>query len=79
MVSKAGISFPVLSDRNVEAVRRYDLVAPKAGPENRDISAAAEFLIDSSGTVRWRRLSEAGAPQFLEAAKSMPELKASGG
>ena|SRR5580765_4943559 len=73
MVSKAGLTFPVLSDRNAEAVRHYDLLAPKAGLEGRDISAAAEFLIDSSGTVRWRKLSETGAQQFLAAAKFLPQ------
>ena len=73
MASKAGLTFPVLSDRNAEAIRNYDLLAPKAGLEGRDISAAAEFLIDSSGTVRWRKMAEAGAPAFLAAASALPK------
>jgi hypothetical protein len=44
---------------------------PGSGENGRDISGAAEFLIDSSGTVRWRRLSEAGPEKFLEAAKRL--------
>jgi peroxiredoxin len=72
MCRKAGLTFPVLSDRNVETVRHYDLLSPKAGLEGRDVSGAAEFLLDSSGIVRWRKLSEGGPSQFLAAAKLLP-------
>lgn len=50
-LAKVGWTFPVLSDPNAEAIRRYDLV-------HADISRPAEFLIDPSGTVRWRDLTE---------------------
>jgi len=72
MCRKGGITFPVLSDRNATAARQYDLFLPKAGREDRDISGAAEFLLDTSGTVRWRKLSEAGPAQLLAAAKLLP-------
>jgi len=67
----AGLTFPILSDNNTQTTRQYDLLLPGSGENGRDISGAAEFLLDSSGTVRWRRLSEAGPEKFLEAARKL--------
>lgn len=58
LVQKAGYSFPFLSDQNTEAIRRYDLVHKGAGISGGDIARPAEFLIDSTGTVRWVNLTE---------------------
>ena len=58
LMQKAGYSFPFLSDQNTEAIRRYDLVHKGAGITGNDIARPAEFLIDSSGTVRWVNLTE---------------------
>ena len=74
LTQKAGYSFPFLSDQNTEAIRRYDLVHKGAGITGNDIARPAEFLIDSSGTVRWVDLTEnywvrARPEQVLEAAK----------
>ena len=71
-----GYSFTILSDRNAEVIRRYDLVHAGAGENGRDIARPAEFLIDRSGTVRWVNLTEnytvrARPEQMLEAAKSL--------
>lgn len=56
--NKAGYTFTFLSDPQLDAIRRYDLVH-KGGGENRgDISRPAEFLVDSSGTVRWENFTE---------------------
>jgi peroxiredoxin len=66
---KAGITFSILSDRTAEAIRRYDLLVAGAGEDGRDISGTAEFLLDSSGTVRWRKMSETSGDRFVEAAK----------
>jgi peroxiredoxin len=71
---KAGYSFPFLSDQNTEAIRRYDLVHKGAGISGNDIARPAEFLIDSTGTVRWVNLTEnywvrARPEQVLEVAK----------
>jgi peroxiredoxin len=55
---KQGFAFPLLSDPKAEVVRRYDLLHAGAGPEGHDIARPAEFLIDSSGTVRWVNLTE---------------------
>ena len=70
----AGYKFTFLSDPNTEAIKRYDLVHKGAGEGGRDTARPAEFLIDSSGTVRWVNLTEnywirARAEQILEAAK----------
>jgi len=74
LMQKAGYSFPFLSDQNTEAIRRYDLVHKGAGINGNDIARPAEFLIDSSGTVRWVNLTEnywvrARPEQVLEVAK----------
>jgi peroxiredoxin len=76
LAQKAGYSFTLLSDRKREAITRYDLVHKGGGPSGEDISRPAEFLLDSSGTVRWRMLTEnywrrATPEQILEAAKAL--------
>jgi peroxiredoxin len=68
-----GYTFPLLSDPNMEAIQRYDLVHVGGGGPGHDIARPAEFLIDSTGTVRWINLTEnywirARPEQVLEAA-----------
>jgi len=58
LAQKAGYTFPFLSDRNAEVIRRYDLVHAGAGASGQDIARPAEFLLDTSGTVRWINLTE---------------------
>jgi peroxiredoxin len=53
-----GYTFPFLSDPNTQAIRSYDLIHAGAGENGHDIARPAEFLIDSSGTVRWINLTE---------------------
>jgi hypothetical protein len=48
-----------------------------ASPEHSDISRPAEFLVDSSGTVRWVNFAEdirvrAKADEMLAAANAIP-------
>ena len=50
-----GYTFPILSDAHEDVIRRWDLVHLHG---RRDISRPAEFLIDSSGKVRWVNLTE---------------------
>jgi peroxiredoxin len=74
--TKAGYTFPLLSDPKADAIRRYDLVHAGAGINGQDIARPAEFLVDSSGTVRWMNLTEnywvrARPEQILEAAKML--------
>jgi peroxiredoxin len=69
---KLGYTFPLLSDPNAKVIRRYDVLHPRAGPKSADIARPAEFLIDSSGIVRWVNLTEniavrARPEQVLEA------------
>jgi peroxiredoxin len=73
---KVGYTFPILSDPQLDAIRRYHLVHAGAGPEGHDIARPAEFLVDSSGTVRWVNFTEdvrirARADQMLAAARSI--------
>lgn len=67
-------TFPFLSDEKAEVARRYDVVHAGAGENGRDIARPAEFLIDSTGTVRWLNLTEnywvrAQPEEILEKAK----------
>ena len=73
---KAGYSFTFLSDPRAEVIRRYDLLHAGAGINGQDIARPAEFLVDSTGTVRWLNLTEnywvrARPEQVLEVAKSL--------
>ena len=69
---KLGYTYTLLSDPEAEVIRRYDLLHRGAGPKDTDIARPAEFLIDSSGTIRWVNLTEniavrARPEQVLEA------------
>ena len=74
LAQQAGYTITFLSDPNTEAIRRYDLVHAGAGEGGHDIARPAEFLIDSTGTVRWVNLTEnywvrARPEQILEVAR----------
>jgi peroxiredoxin len=74
---KAGYTFTFLSDPNAEVIRRYDLLHPGAGVNGQDIARPAEFLVDSSGVVRWVNLTEdlrvrATPEEMLNASKAFP-------
>jgi peroxiredoxin len=58
---KMGYTFAFLADPKAEVIRRYDLLHPGAGPRGEDISRPAEFLLDGSGTVEWRNLTDDAA------------------
>jgi peroxiredoxin len=58
---KMGYSFTTLSDQTLDVIRRYDLLHRGAGPHHADIARPAEFLLDSSGTIRWENLTENAA------------------
>ena len=55
---KGGYAYTFLSDPNAEVIRRYDLLHQRGSPDRKDIARPAEFLVDASGAVRWRNLSE---------------------
>ena len=76
LCQKAGYTFTFLSDPKADVIRRYDLLHAGAGIEGQDIARPAEFLVDSSGIVRWVNLTEnywvrARPEQILEVAKSL--------
>ena len=77
MIQEAGYSFTFLSDPKLETIRSYDLVHAHELASGKDIARPAEFLLDSSGTIRWRMITEnffriTQPEQVLEAAKSLP-------
>jgi peroxiredoxin len=55
---KAGYMFTFLSDPKAEVIRRYDLLHAGAGVNGQDIARPAEFLVDSSGVIRWANLTD---------------------
>ena len=72
---KAGYTFPLLSDPNAETITRYGMLHKGAGEHGTTIARPAEFLVDHTGTVRWRNLTgdfriRAGR-SMLEAAKTV--------
>ncbi len=76
LCQKAGYTFTFLSDPKAEVIRRYDLLHAGAGVNGQDIARPAEFLLDSTGTVRWVNVTEnfwvrARPEQIIEAAKNL--------
>lgn len=76
LAGKAGYTFPILSDPDDAVIRRYDLLHKAGSPDGSDISRPAEFLVDSSGVVRWTNFTEdirvrARADEMLAAAKEL--------
>ena len=76
LAAKAGYTFTILSDPHTEVIRRYDLLHKGGGPDGSDISRPAEFLVDSTGTIRWTNFTEdirlrAKAEQMLAAARTI--------
>jgi len=55
---KAGYTFTFLSDPKAEVIRRYDLLHQGGSANGKEIARPAEFLVDASGVVRWRNLTE---------------------
>ena len=76
LAKKAGYTFPILSDPDAAVIRRFHILHPAAGPDEHDIARPAEFLVDSSKTVRWTNFTEdirvrARADEMLAAAKQL--------
>ena len=77
LCQKAGYTFTFLSDPKADVIRRYDLLHAGAGIDGHDVARPAEFLVDSSGIVRWVNLTEnywvrARPEQIIEVAKTLP-------
>ena len=76
LCQQAGYTFTFLSDPKAEVIRRYDLLHPGSGIDGQDTARPAEFLVDSSGTVRWVNLTEnywvrARPEQIIDVAKAL--------
>jgi len=76
LCQKAGYTYTFLSDPKADVIRRYDLVHVGAGINGQDIARPAEFLVYSSGTVRWVNLTEnywvrARPDQIIAVAKAL--------
>lgn len=76
LAKKAGYTFPLLSDPDGAVINRYGLTHKGAGIGGGDVARPAEFLLDRTGTVRWRNLTEdyrvrARVEQMLEQARSL--------
>lgn len=76
LAKKAGYTFTILSDPQLDAIRRYRLEHAGGSREGRNIARPAEFLVDCSGTIRWVNFTEdirvrARADEMLTAARSI--------
>jgi peroxiredoxin len=76
LANKAGYSFPILYDPDAAVIRGYHILHPAGGPDEHDIARPAEFLVDSSKTVRWVNFTEdvrvrARADDMLAAARRL--------
>jgi peroxiredoxin len=76
LCKQAGYTFTFLSDPKAEVIRRYDLLHAGASMDGKDIARPAEFLLDSSGTVRWVNITEnywvrARPEQIIDLAKAL--------
>jgi peroxiredoxin len=74
LCQRNGYNYTFLSDQNTEVISRYHLRHAGAGMKGHDIARPAEFLVDSSGIVRWENLTEdlrvrARPEQMIAAAK----------
>lgn len=81
---KLGFTFPVLSDPKAEVAKQYGLLHQGGGPKGTDIARPAEFLIDSTGTIRWVNLTEsvtvrARPEQVLKALDDLEAARPPGG
>ena len=77
LCKKAGYTYTFLSDPKAEVIRSYDLLHKGAGENGQDIARPAEFVVDSTGVVRWRNLTEdlrvrATGDDVLTAAQALP-------
>jgi peroxiredoxin len=76
LCKKARYTYTFLSDPNTGAIRRYDLLHAGAGVNGHDVARPGQFLVDSSGTIRWVNLTEdirvrARAEEFIAQAKQL--------
>jgi len=53
-----GFTYTFLSDPNAEVVGRFGLLHQGGGPGGAAIARPAEFLVDSTGTIRWVNLTK---------------------
>ena len=54
----AGYSFLFLSDDKAQLIHQWDLVHPHAGIDGVDVARPAEYLLDSTGKIRWVKLTD---------------------
>ena len=54
---RVGLTFPLLADVDAQVTRQYDLLHAAAAPDKSDAARPAEFLLDSTGTVRWKNIT----------------------
>jgi peroxiredoxin len=84
LCTSQGYHYTFLSDPKAEVIRRYGVVHEGAGENGADIARPAEFLLDSSGMVRWVNLTEdvrirARPETVLRTVDSLMRAPASGG
>jgi len=59
IVEADGLTFPVLSDERLEAIRAFGVLHPGGNPlTGGDLARPATFILDREGRVVWRDLTD---------------------
>lgn len=58
MAKDQGISFPVLSDKELKVIDAYGLRHKGASIKGTDIARPAVFIVDEAGKIKWRFLTD---------------------
>jgi peroxiredoxin len=75
---KNGLSFPLLSDFNREVVKKYGIVLEDfAGMKGYNVAKRSVFIIDKTGTIRFRWVSDdpGKEPDYGEIEMKLKEMK----
>lgn len=58
MTKKEGLSFPILSDKELKVIDAYGLRHKGAAINGADIARPAVFIVDKAGKIKWRFLTD---------------------
>ena len=58
LVRQVGLAYPILSDPSLAMIDAYGLRHAHGGPDGQDVAHSASVLIDGTGTVAWRSVTD---------------------
>jgi peroxiredoxin len=57
VIQRYDLNYPILGDVDCQVIRQYGLVHAGGAPDGGDMAIPAQFLIDRTGQIVWRRVS----------------------